>query len=170
VKGLSDTPVGYFDRFSEDPVILKPFNPETKRFANKYIGRLFRLLQGISVEIKLQGSTAFEIAGKGDVEFGIYPSENDWERILEMLKNHFGEAGNVEENYVRFTDTVQDREIEIIVMRGHEAEVDHRLTEFMINHPGWLKEYEQLKSRYSYSKREYQRQKDLFFRKVVSMI
>lgn len=40
----------------------------------------------------------------------------------------------------------------------------------MKSHPKILREYEKVKQQYAYSKREYQIQKDKFFRKVITMI
>ena len=61
-------------------------------------------------------------------------------------------------------------EIEIILMKGYEAKVDRKILEYLITHPGLLKEYEQLKYQYCSSKKEYMIQKDKFFRKVIKMI
>ena len=84
------------------------------------------------------------------------------------LESRYGQAGNVEENYVRFNSMLAGYDVEIIVLMGYRAEVDQKLTGYLLQHPELLKEYEQLKSRYAFSRREYQIQKDRFFRRVVA--
>jgi hypothetical protein len=124
----------------------------------------------LDVEIHLRGSTAFEIAGKGDIEFGVFPGEDDWGKTLGKLEDVYGEPGNRQENYVRFNDFFGDYEIEVIVLRGYHATVDRRLADYLLGQPELLQEYVRLKERYSYSRREYQRQKDRFFQRVVAAI
>ena len=55
-------------------------------------------------------------------------------------------------------------------MKGDEATVDKQLTKYLLTNPEILKRYEALKEKYSFSKREYQMQKDKFLRGVVSQI
>ena len=157
-----------YERFPEEPVKIEPFDPLVRRFAEKYLLKLIEILQGTSIKIQLRGSTAYGISGKGDIEFGLYPSTTEWEKALDLLKHHFGVPGNVEPEYVRFNSTEAGHEIEIIVMRGYQAETDQRLHIYLLSHPQVLKEYEQIKTRFAFSKREYQKQKDLFFEKIVT--
>ncbi len=169
MKNLDEHSSDYFDKFSTAPVAIKPFDPIAKLIAASYIEKLQTLL-GDSVEIRHRGSTAFEITGKGDIEFGVYPSSKDWERVLEKLECSCGQAQNIEENYVRFNDTVNEYEIEVIVLRGYPARVDMRLTEYLLSHRELLEEYERLKKQYAFSKRVYQQEKDRFFQSIISLI
>ena len=163
-------PNEYFNKFSDKPVNIKPFDPASRKIAREYIQTLRKLLENFNLELIHRGSTAFGIAGKGDIEIGIYPKQSDWDRVLEKLTQKYGQAGNLEENYARFNDTFKKREIEIIVMKGHEAKVDKKLTRYLISHPDLLKQYEELKHQYAFSKREYMIQKNRFLTRVVETI
>jgi GrpB-like predicted nucleotidyltransferase (UPF0157 family) len=168
MKGLPDHPKEYFDKFSTNPVPIKPFDPRSRQVAENCLDQVKTLLAGLDVELSHRGSTRFEIAGKGDIELGVFPSEEDWSEVLTRLESRCGKAGNVEENYVRFNSALAGYEIEIIVLKGDRAEVDRMLTEYLLRHPELLKEYERLKRKYGFSRREYQIRKDRFFRRVVA--
>jgi len=168
--GLPKFKKEYFQKFSTKPVNIKPYDPKSKVVAGKYIGKLTKHLEGFDIEIIHRGSTAFKISGKGDVELGIYPTEESWYQVLEKLINHYQGVGCLEKNYARFNDELDEFEIEVIIMKGHEATVDKRLTKYLLVNPEILKEYEVLKEKYSFSRREYQIQKDKFLRGVVSQI
>lgn len=170
MRGLPRLPDSYFDKFKGKPVKLYPFDPKSRKIAVDYIEKLTRLLGDFKAEFLHRGSTAFGIAGKKDIEIGVYPSDKDWDNVLEKLKSHYGKVGNLEKNYARFNDLVDDFEIEVILMRGCEAEVDRKLTNYLMNHPKLLEEYEKLKYKYAYSKKEYMIQKDRFLREVVETI
>jgi GrpB-like predicted nucleotidyltransferase (UPF0157 family) len=167
MKGLPDRPKEYFDKFSTNPVPIKPFDPRSREIAENCLEQLKTLLAGLKVELLHRGSTRFGIAGKGDVELGVYPSNEDWSRVLMRLESRYGQAGNVEENYVRFNSMLAGCDVEIIVLMGYRAEVDQKLTGYLLQHPELLKEYERLKSRCAFSRREYQIQKDRFFRRII---
>jgi GrpB-like predicted nucleotidyltransferase (UPF0157 family) len=170
MEDIPESPAGYFDKFDTDPVSIKPFDPRSRTIAAECLVKLRDLFTGLDTELSHRGSTAFGISGKGDVEIGVYPSEETWAEVLQRLEGVYGEAGNIEKNYVRFNDARGDYEIEIIVLRGYEAKVDKRLAEYLKEHPELLKDYEDVKKKYAYSKREYQRAKDRFLRSVVRMI
>ena len=170
MKDLPESPADYFDKFDTDPVSIKPFDPRSKTIAAKYLVKLRDLFIGLDAELSPRGSTVFGIAGKGDIEIGVYPSEETWAEVLQRLEGVYGGAGNNEETYVRFNDASGDYEIEIIVLRGYAAKVDKQLATYLKEHPELLKEYEDVKKKYAYSKREYQRAKDRFLRSVVRMI
>ncbi len=161
-------PLNEYIRFSEEPVKIKPFDTAVRRFAEQYLMKLNKLFPGRNIKIQLRGSTAYGISGKGDIEYGLYPSAADWDETLQMLKSHFGDPENLEPDYVRFNSLETDQEIEIIVMRGRQAEIDQRLQSYLLSHRTVLKEYEQIKAKFAFSKREYQKQKDIFFEKVIA--
>ena len=56
-----------------------------------------------------------------------------WGKVINALKTHLGTVDNLEENYARFNDTYEGFEIEVILLRGHDAVVDKKLTECLIN-------------------------------------
>ncbi len=170
MKDLPKSPDNYFAKFDTDPVLIKPFDIRSRTIADEYLTRLKDLFAGLGVELSHRGSTAFAIAGKGDIEIGVYPPEETWVEALQRLEGAYGKAGNIEENYVRFNDVNGDYDVEIIVLKGNEAKVDKRLTVYLKGHPKLLKDYEEEKKKHAYSKREYQRAKDRFLRSVVKMI
>jgi len=170
MRGLPKLPDSYFDRFKGKSVKIYPFDPKTRKIAADYMQKLEELLADFQIEFLHRGSTAFGIAGKRDIEIGVYPSNKDWGSVLEKLRGHYGKVNNLEKNYARFNDAVDDFEIEVIMMRGRDAEVDKKLTNYLPNNPKLLKEYEKLKYKHAYSKKEYMIQKDKFLRKVVEMI
>lgn len=167
MKGFTKLPRTYFQKYSNSPVKIIPFNPRSQISAKEYIKRLKSLLSKFKVDILLRGSTAFGIAGKGEIEIGVYPLKKDWKEIINILKNNFGAINNLEENYARFNDKFEGFEIEIILLKGYDAIVDKKLTEYMRSSPEVLKKYEKIKKRYSYSKREYMLQKNRFFEDLV---
>jgi GrpB-like predicted nucleotidyltransferase (UPF0157 family) len=170
MKALPETPIGYFEKFNTDPVAIVPFDPRSAIIAAEYIDKLKEVLSGLDVAITHRGSTVFRIAGKGDVELGVFPEEGLWETVLEKLETLCGSPGNTEQDYVRFNDVLDGFEIEIIVLNGRQAIVDRRLTEYLLDHPALLMEYEQVKRKHAYSKRQYQKAKDKFLRAVIEMI
>jgi hypothetical protein len=170
MKGLPEFPETYFLKFDTTPVRIFPFNPTSTLFADKYVYRLRNTLSNLDVEVIIRGSTTFKIAGKGDIEFGVYPVERYWEGVLKKLETLYGLPGNTEQDYVRFDHIKDGFEIEIIVMRGWRAIVDRRLTGYLLCHPALLEEYERVKLTNAHSKRQYQKAKDRFFRAVIEKI
>ena len=55
-------------------------------------------------------------------------------------------------------------------MRGHTAKLDKKLHTFLLANTSLLNEYKQIKQDYCNSQREYNRQKDQFFRRVIERI
>lgn len=149
-------PLEYFSKYSEKPVKIKPFSRKQEIVANKYLKRVGKLLKKFDLKMIIRGSTAFKIAGKGDVEIGVYPNESDWKSVIKLLKKEFRDPENVEEDYVRFNDVCGNFEVEMIVLKGEEAKQDILLHEYLLKNPKLLKEYERVKRKYAYSKREYQ--------------
>mgnify|MGYP001565161754 CR=1 FL=1 len=170
MKNLPPMPGSYFEKFSTKPVFIKPFDPKSRQIAEVCIELLHDLLKGYEVKILHRGSTAFGISGKGDIEIGIYSTEENWKAVIGVLKKYFGELGNIEDDYARFNTEEDGYEIEIILQKGEAAKVDVALTNYFAVRPELLKEYEGVKKKYSYSKREYQIQKDKFLRKIVEII
>lgn len=169
MKPLDKFPDEYFLKYRQGPLKLHLYNPKQERVANYYIAKLRKLL-GKKVGLMIRGSTAFKILGKGEVEVGIYPKVSHWEGSIALLKRVFGNPENQEQNYLRFNDTYEGKQVEIILLKGYEAEVDIKLHEYLIAHPKLLKEYEDIKIKYCFSKREYQRQKSEFLARVISEI
>lgn len=171
MKQLPEFPERYWEKFDEEPVEIKAYDPESKAVAEAYVQKLERLLEDQEiVDIYHRGSSAWEVVGKGDVEIGVIPGDDRWFETVVKLANHYGEIGNVDEDYARFNDKSEGFGIEVILMRGYTAKLDKKLQGYMTSHPKLLKEYVRVKKKYRYSKREYQRQKDRFFRRVIDTI
>lgn len=170
MRSLSDTPISYFNKFKDKPVHIKPFDPSLVIIAQKYIKKLKKILFAFNPQIVHRGSTAFGIAGKNEIELGVYPKPKDWQKIIDFPTEYFGQVNNIEKNYARFNDIYNDTEIEIILMKGYDATVDKKLFSYLVSHPDLLKKYEKLKYKYCYSKKDYMIQKDKFFRNVIKDI
>ncbi len=170
MKGLTKFSEDYFLKYRTTPVKIRPFDPKQREIGKKYIQWLEKITGNLGTEVALRGSSLFGIAGKGEVEVGIYANDKNWNKVIDQIKKEFGKPENVEENYVRFNDKDGEIEVEIILLKDHEAEVDKKLHQFLVNHPNLLKEYEEVKRKYCYSKREYQRQKSEFLNRVTEMI
>src|SRR5258708_24834913 len=108
----------FLEKFSNDPVVLKPFDPESKVAAKVYGNKLSALLSQFSVQAELFGSIDLEIDGKGEWEFGIYLDDNQWYPVLIMLINHFGSIYTLSDDFALFSDVSDRYDIEIIPMRG----------------------------------------------------
>ena len=170
MKPLKKFPLEYFLKYKEKPVKLKKFSPVQTKIAKKYLQKLSIILKAFDIELKVRGSTAFGILGKGEVEVGVYPKQSDWKLVLSVLEEKWGKPENLEENYARFNDKCNGIEIEIIVLKGHDAKVDIKLHEYLLTHKELLNKYAEVKKKYAFSKREYQIQKNKFLDGVIKQI
>ena len=55
-------------------------------------------------------------------------------------------------------------------MKNYPAKLDRKLHQYFTKNGDALSEYVELKKKFSYSKREYQIQKDKFFRKIIKTL
>lgn len=78
-----------YEKFSLQPVPIRPFDPDSKRAAIAYGARLNERLATTGVGAELHGSMDLELAGKGEWEFVLYPSPDQWYPTLTLLVNHF---------------------------------------------------------------------------------
>lgn len=164
-------PDRYWLKFSHQPVTIEPFNPYATQVAQQYQEQLQQLLEDIPIlHIYHRGSTALQIAGKGDIEIGVIPQDDFWFDAIIHLTNHFSGLGNLDDEYARFNDQLDGFDIEIILMRGYTATLDKALHKYLRMNPALLKEYEQLKQTHCHSQREYNQHKDQFFRRVTQLI
>lgn len=167
MKPLTRYTEEYFLGFKHLPVEIKPFDPKTKQVAQIYETKLDKLLEPLELESRLIGSTLFEIAGKGEIEFAIYAGEDDWVKAIKLLKECYGEAGRYEAEYVRFNDNFKGIEVEITLMKGHTARVSQQLHQYLLSNPKSLEEYLEVKNKHAHSKQEYVRHKHKFFKKII---
>ena len=169
-KSKKNKKQSYFEKFSEKPVEIKPFSQSNYVLGIRFVEYLNKMLEDIDVTCTLKGSTLYKIAGKDDIEVAIYLEDSNWFSTIIYLINRFGSIGNLEDSYARFNYSFEPREIEIILMRGEDAEIDQKISNYLLNHPEELGRYEEIKRKYSYSKREYQKQKSVFFDEIVARL
>ena len=86
MKGLPESPATYFTSS------IQPLSPSghsihgQQMFGAEYLAKLRGLFGDLDTELAHRGSTAFGIAGKGDVEIGVYPADEAWAEVLERLR------------------------------------------------------------------------------------
>jgi hypothetical protein len=164
----SPLPDDNYERYRTTPVAVKPFDPRSRDVARRMIASLHDALP--SAALAHRGSTAWGIAGKGDIEIGVYPADGAWDDAISLLSKRYGSPGSLEDEYARFNHACEAYEIEIIVLRGRVAARDVTLHTIMAGNPRLLAEYEQVKLQHAYSRREYQRHKDMFFAAVLASL
>ena len=153
-------PRDYYNRFADKPVAIKPFDPESKQQALQYLACLNALLAPSGVVAELHGSVALEIAGKGEWEFALWLTDPQWYPVLIRLINHFGSIYALSDDFVLFEDKDNGNNIEVMPMRGEAAKQNRAVMNFWRTDPAALKAYEQGKSQYAHSKRDYYWWKD----------
>lgn len=148
-------PREYFNRLADKPVTIKPFDPESKQQALLYLARLNDRLVPLGVAAELFGSVELEIAGKGEWEFALWLTDQQWYPVLIGLINQFGAIYTLSDDFALFEDTDNGQAIEVIAMRGTTAEQNQAVMAFWRNNPAALKVYEQGKAQHAHSKRDY---------------
>ena len=170
MRGLNKFNASYFEKYRTTPVHIRPFSSKQTRIAKKIIATLRKQLTEFKIFYLVRGSTAFKISGKGEVEVGVYPHPVDWQPVLDALARYYGPPENLEDHYARFNTSVEDREVEIIILKEHEAEIDINLHRYLLSHPKLLQDYEMIKQQFSFSKREYMKAKNKFLSHVIDLI
>jgi len=150
----------YYNRFADKPVAIKPFDLASKQQALQYLVRLNALLEPLGVTAELFGSVELEIAGKGEWEFALWLTDQQWYPVLIRLINHFGSIYALSDDFVLFEDSDNGRAIEVIPMRGATAERNQAVMNFWRSNPVALKAYEQGKYQHAHAKRDYYWWKD----------
>ncbi|MCB0188413.1 MAG: hypothetical protein KDE31_29285 [Caldilineaceae bacterium] len=119
-------PRDYYNRFADKPVAIKPFDPESKQQALQYLACLNALLAPSGVVAELHGSVALEIAGKGEWEFALWLTDEQWYPVLIRLINHFGSIYALSDDFVLFEDNDNGNNIEVMPMRGRQPSKTER--------------------------------------------
>jgi len=158
------------DRQPNQPIDIKPFDPVSKQQAKGYCAQLNRLLAPFSVTAELFGSVELEIASKGEWEFAIYLTDEQWFPALVCLINHFGAIHTLMDDFAVFTDVSEGTDVEVIPMRGESAQCNLAIMHYWRSDPGALQDYEQGKLQHAFSKREYYRWKDDYIAKIVEKL
>jgi hypothetical protein len=159
-----------FEKMSEQPIAIQPFDPESKRRAQAYCQVLNDLLAPLSTTAELFGSVDLEIATKGEWEFAIYLSDALWFKVLVVLINHYRSIYTLLDDFAVFEDTSEGTPIEIIPLRGEAALRNRAIMQYWRGSPAARRDYEQGKLAHAYSKREYYRWKDEFIAKIVESL
>lgn len=170
MRGLTKFDIKYFDKYRTSPVKIKPFSSKQTRIAKKIITKLKEQLFEFEIKYMIRGSTAFKISGKGEVEVGIYPKSTDWPKVIDNLVKIYGPLEQLEESYGRVNTIIDNVEVEIILLKDGEADVDIKLHRYMMSHPEILKNYEKLKVKNCYSKRQYMIAKNEFLTDIIEKI
>lgn len=160
-------PPEHYENIPETPVVLRPFDPESKQAALRYGEQLNHVLAQTGVKASLFGSTELELAGKGEWEFAIFPTDAQWYPILTLLINHFKGIYFLSDDFVVFTSNSGDNEVEVIVMRGDVAVWNREIMRYWREHPNARAMYEREKWQHAHSKRAYYRWKDDFIASIL---
>jgi len=170
MKGFEPLPREHFQRYSEDPVKILPYDPGILKKSAKLLAALQLILRKSKLKMHLRGSTAYKIAGVGDIEYSVYPSEKQWQSVIDMLNEYFSTPKLVRKEVVIFEKNDNGVDFGVMVLKGKAAEIDKRVHAYLMAHKKLLKEYENLKYKYRYSKRAYKYHKYLFIKEVTEAI
>jgi hypothetical protein len=118
----------------------------------------------------LTGSVELEISTKGEWEYGIYLTDEQWFPVLVFLINHFGSIHTLMDDFAVFTDRFHGIDIEIFPMCNESAQRNRAIMDYWGRNPVALKDYEQGKLWHAFSKREYYRWKDEYIARIVEML
>jgi len=163
-------PREYFNRFSENPVDIRPFDPDSKKQSYGYLEILNKLLSPFEASAELFGSTELEIDGKGEWEFAVWLTDGQWYPVLTQLINHYRSIYTLLEDFAVFNDIWAETKIEVIPMRGETARRNRAIMDFWRNNPAAVKEYEQAKYQYAHSRREYYWWKENFIADILESL
>jgi GrpB-like predicted nucleotidyltransferase (UPF0157 family) len=158
------------ERLPDCPIELKPFDPLNKQEADAYCEQLNQILAPFGAVAELFGSVDLEIATKGEWEYAIYLTDEQWFPVLIYMINHFGRIHFLNDDFAVFATVSEDHDIEIIPMRGESAQRNRALMDLWRSDPAALREYEQGKLDHAYSKREYYRWKDEYIAGIVERL
>src|SRR5579885_1452652 len=167
MKPITQFTKDQFTKFTPTPVKLKPFDPRNRLIAKEYIKDLDKTLAQWHVQAKIIGSTAYGIAGKGAIEVGVFLHGYNWQPVIEKLENTYGKMEVLEKDYAQFHDEFQNYDIKVMLFKGYAAQVNRKLHDFFLSHPKVLKQYEDLKKRFAYSQRDYQKEKQEFLNDII---
>ena len=159
-----------YSKFSTRPVPIRPFDPDSKRAALAYGAQLNERLLPTGVAAELHGSLALALAGKGEWEFALYPSPEQWYPTLALLINHFRGVHLLSEELVMFNDMCDGHHVEVIVLRGNTAACNQAIMRYWREHPEAAAMYEAEKYRHAHSKRDYYRWKDTYIADILESL
>lgn len=171
MKPLTNINDQYFEQFPEKPVAVEAFDPKLKIIAKQYLEEILNpLIENLSLKGNHVGSTALGIAGRREIELAIYTPNETWNKLLVRLINHYKSIGNLDTEYARFDDKFEGEKIEVICLKGYSAKVNLKVFNFLKGHEEIKKQYENLKLKFSFSKKAYKIQQNKFFEKIIKEI
>jgi hypothetical protein len=169
MKSLNKFPKEFFEKYDNKPVTLLPFEPSMQSLADRYISLTSKLLAGTDVKICKIGSVAYKIPSS-DVEIAIYTTTQKQENVTNILQEHFGKPVQRENEFSRFKIRGENYKMGIHIYSGYEREISEKLTKYMLDNSLLIGEYKNIKEKYSFSKKEYQYQKNIFLNDVIGSI
>ncbi len=159
-----------YEMFSTRPVPIRPFDPDGKRAALAHGARLNGTPAPIGIAAELHGSLALELAGKGEWEYSVFPTDAQWYPTLTLLINRFRGVFSMAEEMVMFNDVCDGHEVEVIVLRGDAAARNQAIMRYWREHPAARADYEAGKYRHCHSKRDYYRWKDNYIADILETL
>ena len=164
-------PDEYFEAKGDKPVKIKPYNKRYQKIAEDYLKKINKILKPVGFKAVHKGATALGISGKGDIEFGVYPTEKQWDNVLVVLINYFKGIVGLNQGFAQFISKYKGEEVEVICIReGFYAEIDKKLFAYLKKNKNIVKRYEKIKNDSAYSSKEYAKAKDKFFIKIIKQI
>ena len=160
----------FFDRLSNHPIEIKPFDPASKMKSGIYGEKLNQLLLRFNASAELFGSTALEIAGKGEWEYAIWLDDSQWFPVLIHLINHYHTIHALTDDFAVFTDREMETDIEVIPMRGEAAKRNQAIMNYWLNNTAARNDYELGKLQHAFSKQAYYRWKDDYIAYIVEKL
>lgn len=160
----------HFDQFRTTPLKLIPFSPVQKKIAQRWVKKLKKHFDSREIFVFHRGSTLFEISGKGDIDVSIHANGKNYDLAKRELTDLFGEPRAYDNKFAAFYLNESGYEVEFSLVKGHEAKVDLLLTQTLLDRPDLVQEYENLKKKYCYSKREYLYQRSKFFKRILKSL
>jgi hypothetical protein len=137
--------------------------------ADKYISLVREILSNERFEIETIGSVAYKIPVL-DVEIAVYVRDTDWESILKTLESKFGPPRKSDKEFAVFQIDGEKYNFDIHLYTGYEGEVVKKLTQYMLSNQVLINEYKEVKEKYSFSLKEYKRQKNIFLDTIIKSI
>lgn len=161
----------WLSHLSKEKIVeILPYNPKTKDVFEK-IKKEIQIFLG-KVEILHCGSTSLEILGQGEVDLYIPVEQNRFNRHLEKVIKHFGEAGSIyplkRARFVRYIDDIKV-EIFLINKEDNDWKDSRKFEKCLKDNSGLLKQYCKLKEKSrGLSIQYYYRRKIEFINKVLA--
>lgn len=167
MKLLNKSPE-FFEKYKEKPKKLFVYGPKIQALSDKYLEKVKKLV-GEFGKVEPIGSVVYKIPA-GDVEVAVYPKEGKFAEVVKILEREFGKPETERDDFVKFEIEVGEIEVSINVYQGYEALFCRNFTKYMLDHPKLIEEYQKIKQEFSYSKREYQKQKYKFYDRILPEI